>query len=312
MASIKYVYRLPSTAKVISPYLLYPVTIIWDLDSTHLKKSCILYVPPTQWIWAPRRIDTLMRNLLFAVLLSVFPLTQISAGEPDVKLHQRCLYPTVMVTGNVHKTSTIGSGVIVKSVQEDKKWKHYFLSVAHILLPPVKNEHLEIRPTYMVKIGVYKNWSEYTGCQEYEATLVHAEKGLGKDMALFSFETDGATSVAEIYDSPKLYIGNEVIRVGCGLGEVFRLDYGKITSVKESKDRIVPATRNTHRISAATLPGDSGGPVFHEYKLIGITQTIRAMPTGSPIRPTSPVYFMTYVIPIERFLACEEIAKYLT
>jgi hypothetical protein len=61
-----------------------------------------------------------------------------------------------------------------------------------------------------------------------------------------------------------------------------------------------------------TMPGDSGGPVYHENKLIGVAQMIRGLPGQAGPFPTSvPVFHMSYVIPIKRFMDCEKITKHL-
>jgi len=219
-----------------------------------------------------------------------------------------------MILGKCGPCYSVGTGVVVKSVEDKEtgKYHNYVLTVEHILLDKLelRNEEGEvtttIEPEYNIRKGKYEKWSKYTGHDQYIGTVVFSKDGVSEDVALMVFDTDHAVAVAKIYKSPELYIGNDVFRIGCGLGEPFRLDYGKITSLPESVDRIVDGTKHTFRISADTLPGDSGGPVYHEYKLIGITQTIRTIP--GPIQNT-PVCFMTYVIPLERYMKHKEIAS---
>jgi len=49
-----------------------------------------------------------MRVALFLVLLACAP---VLGDEPDQKLHNRCLYPTVLVKGG----NNFGTGVVVRS-----------------------------------------------------------------------------------------------------------------------------------------------------------------------------------------------------
>lgn len=106
----------------------------------------------------------------------------------------------------------------------------------------------------------------------------------------------------------KLYIGNDVIKVGCGLSEPFRIDYGKITSIDKSIGNTI---KGSYRISAMTIMGDSGGPVYHENKLVGLSQAIRYAPASSPIPINIPVCQIAYVIPIQTFYDNEEITELL-
>ncbi len=86
---------------------------------------------------------------------------------------------------------------------------------------------------------------------------------------------------------PRLFIGNEVYRIGCGLGDDPRIDYGRLTAYKKTP-------KPTFRTSIMTVPGDSGSPVFHEYKVIGLAVSIRS------VRGV-PVFGISYAVPLERF-----------
>lgn len=109
--------------------------------------------------------------------------------------------------------------------------------------------------------------------------------------------------VAIVEYDPEIYIGNKVYRVGCGLGEQFRLDYGKITSVNITLPQI-PIIKNWYRTSIHCVPGDSGGPVYHNYKVIGIVSQIRCLSLNSCIQ--IPIPEMSYIVPINRVKTMDE------
>lgn len=257
-----------------------------------------------------------MKKILTLLLISICvswnqPFTV--AGEPDEKFHKECLYPSAMILAQCGPSKSIGSGVIVKSekVEGEDKYINYVFTVAHVTLGKIviinqNQEQFEIEPVHKIRIGKYKDWSVYEGFEEFTAEIIYAN--VEEDIALMKFESNKELPVAVLHKDPKLFIGDDIFRIGCGIGEPFRTDFGKINSLKESQDKVIHAMKGTYRITAPTLQGDSGGPVFYEYKVIGVAQAIRSLPGTVD---SSPVYHMTYVIPIERFLAHEEIKKIL-
>ena len=92
--------------------------------------------------------------------------------------------------------------------------------------------------------------------------------------------------IAELDFDPKLFIGSEVYRIGCGLGDDPRLDYGKLTYYKKKLEIL--------RTSVMTVPGDSGSPLFYNYKVIGIVISIRSY-------QNFPIFNISYAIPLCRF-----------
>jgi S1-C subfamily serine protease len=240
-----------------------------------------------------------------------------TAGEPDKQLHEKCLYPTVMVINNSKcpRMSGTGTGVIVKSVKEGKKWHNYVLTVAHNIdktpehmCGPEQNIKLEEKYEYVVGLGVYENWSTLKEIKAYEDVEVLVDDD-EKDIALIKFTSDKQLPVAKITD-PKLYIGNKVLRVGCGMAEPFRLDVGIVTALKESAGRRDERLKGTYRLSAPSLQGDSGGPVFtEEYELFAICEAIGGMRSGP--MSSAPVYHVMFAVPVTRFMENKEIAKHL-
>lgn len=70
------------------------------------------------------------------------------------------------------------------------------------------------------------------------------------------------------------------MRIGHGLGQPARFDLGQITMLEE-----------TLCMNCTTVLGDSGGPMFRNNKLIGISQAIS-------VAGDSPVFTIDWAIPI--------------
>ena len=247
-----------------------------------------------------------MKNLLVALALLFSPMWAI-AGEPDRELHEKCIYPTVMIDG-----VGAGTGVIVKSEKQEDKYVNYVFTCAHILqkTPPkfvLTQEGTKVEPSkydFTVSVGKYENWSTLVGTETFEVEVLYRDPRHSSDIAIVRFWSSEEMPIVEIEADPEIYIGNEVCRVGCGMGEPFRIDFGRLTSLPQSLDK-KGMIEKTYRISAPTVPGDSGGPVFHENKCFGLTQLIRSLPDNGPI------YHMSYAIPMKRFTESKEIQDYL-
>jgi hypothetical protein len=258
-----------------------------------------------------------MNKIIALTLAASLFTSHLYAGEIDKELHEKCLYPTVMIFSQ--SVSSVGTGVILKSSkQKDNTYLNLVATCAHILkMTPAEFEtennsqkqHKMIKPPryeYVVAVGEYEDWSKLVGVESYECEVrVLDEK---KDIALITFVSEKKLYVVDLDLQPKLYISNEVYRIGCGMADPFRLDYGRITSIDGGFGEL-HSTKNTYRTSIPTVPGDSGGPVFHKYKLIGVTQAVRSISTG-PISQ-APIYHISYVIPLSRYMGSEEVRKYL-
>jgi S1-C subfamily serine protease len=221
-----------------------------------------------------------MKNFLISSLVLLLLFTScLFAGTPDKELHQKCLYPTIYV-GRADQMS-YGSGVIVRSEKiEDHKYKNVFITCAHL----ESSNYFD----YEVKQVIYENWSEIKSTKTFPAFFYAANKEL--DLAVGVFYSEDEMPVAPMDFEPKLFIGNEVFRIGCGLGDEPRLDFGKVTQFKKN------ILKQFIRTSVHTVPGDSGSPLFHEYKVVGIMVSIRS-------HRNNPVFGISYAIPIERFKA---------
>lgn len=220
-----------------------------------------------------------MKYFLCTFLLAlVIPVTLFS-GEPDKKLHEMGLYPTVKLSfqtcdcpvcrANPEENKSVGSGVIIRSEKYNgqifkDKYVNVVLTAAHNI------EHA--KPPIRIMIGKYKDWSEIDGFDVFSSVIY--EKDANLDIAVMLFVSDKKMPVAKLGIDKKLYLGDKVIRFGFGLGDDIRFDEGKITSVKTS---IPEAMKGKGRMNAHTVFGDSGGPVYDdEYNVIGITHAIRS------------------------------------
>lgn len=213
----------------------------------------------------------------FLVLILSSPL---SSGEPDKLLHNKCLYPAVTLKpanggGN-------GSAIIVRSEKVGDEWRNVALSVAHVHSP---------KP-YVVRVYEYENWSSVKGFKDYPAIFYRIDKS--KDTAVVLFTSEKEMPVADLSFEKNYYIGNKITRVGSGLGEEPRVEFGIINSLSSLNEGSV---NGTIRYSAGTVPGDSGGGLFHENKLIGLIQAIRV---NSGMIPQQ-VYHMAFAVPLSRF-----------
>lgn len=237
----------------------------------------------------------------FMVILSFSLFTAtVFAGEPNKELHEKCIYPTVHITTSNHH----GTGVIIKSTARDKDYENYVITVAHIIKFDVDKEKFE---EHHIGVGEYEDWSKLVACTKYPMEKV-LYLDTEKDIALVTFISLKPMPVADIATDHKLYIDDDVCRVGCGMDTLFRLDYGKITAVRGS---LAPSSvKGRIRVNTPSVLGDSGGPTFDsKHKIIGLTESMKAVSVGH--FSTFYIYHITFLIPIEDFTECPEIAKYL-
>lgn len=257
-----------------------------------------------------------MIKYIYITIISILLTTNTYADEPDKDLHNKCIYPSVMLTNTSPCPSfqSIGSGVIIKSIKQDDKWHNFVLTVAHNIRETPEHEckqsntdSIEVKQGYYyeIQVGVYENWSFLKEMHSFPCEIIFDDDV--SDVAMIKFVSDEEMPTAEINFAPEVYIGSDICKVGCGLAEPFRINFGKITALPGSAG---PILKGTYRISAPTIQGDSGGPVYEDHKLIGLTKAIASIPTGPISRPMS-ICHMVYVIPISEFLKHEEIQKIL-
>ena len=220
----------------------------------------------------------MLKNNFLVCLLLLIPLSLVSfspylaSESKNAKdnlanheaIHLNCIYPTVKVQSVDGKAS--GSGVIIKSKMiKEKQYLNVVLTCAHVLLDDTK---------YTVMQGKYQNWSEFIGYEKPVACEIYY-KNNSNDVAVLLFLSEEELPTAELGMKENIYISNDVFKVGCG-GDTLptppRMDKGIITSILNlgSEFKII-------RTSAFTVPGDSGGPLYHDNKLIGLVRAIRIL-----------------------------------
>jgi len=208
--------------------------------------------------------------ILFVVCLLALPVF----GEPDRQLHEKCLYPSVYITVE-GMNGTVGSGVILRSENVNGEYHNVALTCAHVV---------EKNYSYIINRRSYVNWSTPNKRESY-ACIVH-DVNAETDMALLLFKSKERLPVVDVDMNPDVYIGNDVFKFGSGQTDEPRLDIGKITSLKN---------RNKIRTSIQTIRGDSGSPVFFDYKMIGVATSIDT--TNDPAQKQL-IFHISYVSPI--------------
>jgi len=215
----------------------------------------------------------------------VFFLTSVCIASPNEKLHKECLYPTVMI-----QTSTgCGTGFVVRSEKVGKEYRNVILTCEHV-----------VRDIKFPKVilPLYENWSSLVGVKTYESIIYFEDED--KDIAILLCLSKEKMPIAKLDFKSKLYIGSDILKIGCGLGDEPRIDFGQITSLKS-----LFCPKGTFRANIYIIPGDSGGPVFFNYKVIGLSKAVRTLPKGQLLPKFS------YVVPISRIKTCGDSCKFV-
>ena len=217
----------------------------------------------------------------------------VFSGEPDKKLHEKCIYPTVLIgNGSGSGSST---GTIIRSEKiEDGKYHNVAITTAHGL-----------ESKLVVSVATYKNWSEIDSTRLYPASICYVNEEA--DIAVVLFISRNLMPTAEFGFKEKIFTGNKIMRVGCGLGDAPRLEFGTISGINMQSYRGVE--NKVNRMSIHTLPGDSGGAVFHNYKIVGLTQSIRSSPQTNPFVPGEKYYHYAMSIRLRDLLLIVEAEK---
>lgn len=234
-----------------------------------------------------------MKHLLifFGSLMLLLAETSVtSSSELDKRLHNRCIYPTVII--KVPNAS--GSGVIVRSDKVGDEYHNVVLTCGHTFIMSLMHNNWECE----VGVGDYENWSEFNGFRGYPGKIYAFEKDM--DVGVVVFSSEKKMPVARINFDKKLYIGSDVFHVGCGLATETRIDYGKVTSLRGEVQGLL---KDAIRTNVFTVPGDSGGPLFKDYEVIGIAQAIRNVKMGWTVYPT---FNISYYIPVSRLKTWDE------
>jgi hypothetical protein len=236
-------------------------------------------------------------------------ITPLFAYEPDKEFHEKCLYPTVLI---ICPDKSTGTGVIIHSEKTGNKYKNIVLSCEHVtgkasgLLSLLKTSNKDLT----IRKGNYENWSTLISFDDYDGKVLFSDEET--DMSIIGFLSDQQMPIVAIDINPNLYINNEVFRIGCGVGEFVKVDYGRITAVNaignESKRK-----SDVIRTSIPTIMGDSGGPSFYKtkdgYRCFGLCHSVRGVDIVNKIPLSegflevphkSLVYHISYIIPLKR------------
>lgn len=222
---------------------------------------------------------SVLKVLLFSFFY--FSSTFLFSGEPDKILHKKCIYPTFVIhTANYNH----GTGVVIRSEKEDYGYVNVALTCAHVVKSMLYSKHYRI-----VYIKKYKDWSTISEVSSAERIKIH-NINYYVDIAVISFVTNEKMPTAEI-SIDKLYLGNDIFGVGCGLMQAPRLDYGKLTKISP----------HSYRSSLFTVPGDSGGPVYHGYYLIGLKKAINSVVFQGRRHPTFKISHISPMVALKKW-----------
>lgn len=224
---------------------------------------------------------SICKHSIFVLILITLFVPRCLADTPDLRLHNKCLYPTVMVA--LEGRNSGGTGIIIRSTKVGNEYHNVFLTAGHV-----------VNHSSLFNVHVYEYQDHSTIKEEIILPCSFYAIDMKRDLAIGVFVSDKKMPTAEINFNPKVFIGNDVLRIGCGLGDEPRLDVGKISSVKTTMGHHLDMIRTTIH----TLPGDSGSGLFSDYKIIGIMIMIRGRDTlqGRQIFP-----MMSYAVPIQNF-----------
>lgn len=192
---------------------------------------------------------------LFFVLVS-----STYAAEPDQELHYKCIYPVVRIQNNKAGTS-FGSAFVIRSEKKENCYHNVAITCQHVV---------EEKNNVIIKIPEYVNWSTYVKNTETNG-IVYFENAQN-DLAVVLFKTPNALHCCEFNFEENLYIGNDVEKTGFGEHNIVRHDWGKITSVNMNID-----SSDHYRFTCPVVPGDSGGPLFYQNKVIGVVKGVASI-----------------------------------
>lgn len=191
-----------------------------------------------------------MWKFLYFIVILVCP-NNLLADEFNKTLHEKCIYPTILISNK----DSYGSGAIAKCIKLDKEYLNFFITCNHII------HH----GNYTVIVFDYENSKIISG-NEYKCLFYAKNPKL--DLAVGAFISPKPMPIVDLGIEEKLYIGSVVSSVGCGAGDYPRFEEGKINAIQSKFFEKV-------RSSLHVIPGDSGGPVFHKNKLVGVVNSIR-------------------------------------
>jgi hypothetical protein len=205
-----------------------------------------------------------MKKTIIILICLFFIVSFILINSLENKLKTKCIYPSICIYNP--NLNSLGSGVVVRSERYENFYYNVAITCQHIL-----NEDERINPIgYFVKIPIFRN-SKIIYYNEYPCVIYERNKEY--DLAIIVFLSNESMDCAEIDFNCNLDLDDKIMKIGYGLGDDLRIDHGNITSISGKLNE----HKNLYRMNAFAIFGDSGGPVFYNYKLVGITNGIRSL-----------------------------------
>lgn len=214
------------------------------------------------------------------------PIPLIIVSEPDQKLELQVVRPTIRLYDEERTIS--GSAVVIRSeLQANGTYINFALTCHHVTVG------LTGKPVAIV--ARYSDWSVFEKNERFPLLVVSEFKD--SDLALVMFVSDKPVDCADVGMDEKIYLGDRVIGTGCAFQEPARLDFGQITG-------LTPTGRLRAQLNA--IPGDSGGGLFHNNKLVGIKSQCR-MIQMFPAYPPQGVFNISFHSPVTHIKIWQEV-----
>ena len=219
------------------------------------------------------------KNILFVTTIAILLFSYLIHIQNQKYLKNRCINSTICIYNE--KKGVSGSGVIVRSEKINSLYYNVVITSAHLTS---EDKRLNLSG-YEVKIPIFEK-SKILYYEKYPCFIYETNETC--DLGVVIFSSSRRLECSNVNFCQNLEIDDKIMKIGYGLGDDLRIDRGDITSVCTSLND----KENLYRMNAFTIFGDSGGPVFYNYKLVGITCGIRS----SGI--LNNIYNMSYARPI--------------
>ena len=154
-----------------------------------------------------------MQKIFFLVLIIIPSI--VFSNEPDKILHEKCLYPTVVIAIEAEGlTCNRGTGVIVRSDKIDDAYFNVVATCGHVLA----------NTDMAIKLPLFKNWSTFEKWEIFPCVTFAKHKD--RDLGILLFVSSRQMPTANCGMDEKFFIGTRVMKIACGgNGEDPRLDW---------------------------------------------------------------------------------------